>query len=98
MAERLRIEVAYVEPARQFLQALELPADATVAQALAASDLALQFPALDLESSKVGIFSRPATRETRLRDGDRVEVYRPLIANPKAARRERAEQAKPKRP
>lgn len=98
MAERLRIEVAYVEPGRQFLQVLELPADATVAQALAACDLALQFPGLDLAASKLGIFSRPATRETRLRDGDRVEVYRPLIANPKAARRERAEQARPKRP
>ncbi|TDR41963.1 hypothetical protein DFR29_10919 [Tahibacter aquaticus] len=93
MAERLRAEVAYVEPGRQFLQAVELPAGATVADALAACGLAQQFPQLDLASCKLGLFSRPATPATLLHEGDRVEVYRPLIANPKDVRRARAGKA-----
>ena len=93
MAEPLRVEVAYVEPGRQFLQAVELPAGATVADALAASGLAQQFPQLDLGNCKLGLFSRPATSVTLLRDGDRVEVYRPLVANPKDVRRARAGRA-----
>ncbi|GMV31554.1 MAG: hypothetical protein AMXMBFR59_36790 [Rhodanobacteraceae bacterium] len=91
MADRIRAEVAYVEPGRQFLQVLSLPAGATVGDALAASDLQQNFPALDVSSARVGVFSRPATRDTLLRDGDRVEVYRALIANPKEVRRQRAE-------
>lgn len=90
MAEAIRVEVAYVEPGRQFLQSLRLVAGATVADAVAASELRLRFPALDLEQGRFGIFSRPATPATRLQDGDRVEVYRPLIANPKEVRRQRA--------
>lgn len=90
MAEPIRVEVAYVEPGRQFLQSLHLADGATVADALAASDLRQRFPALDLQQGRFGIFSRPATPATRLQDGDRVEVYRPLIANPKEVRRQRA--------
>jgi uncharacterized protein len=97
MAEDLAVEVAYVEPGRQFLQALRLPAGATVADALAASELARQFPQLDLAQSRLGIFSRPATPATPLRDGDRVEVYRPLLANPKEVRRRRAEDSRPRK-
>lgn len=90
MAEAICVEVAYVEPGRQFLQSLRLAGGATLADAVAASDLRRQFPALDLERGRFGIFSRPAAPATRLRDGDRVEVYRPLIANPKDVRRQRA--------
>lgn len=90
MAERIRIEVAYVEPGREFLQALELPVGASVGDAISASHLKRNFPALDLDTARVGVFSRPATHETPLRDGDRVEVYRALIANPKEVRRQRA--------
>lgn len=90
MADGIRVEVAYVEPGRQFLQALTLPGGATVGDAVAASDLQRNFPALDVASARVGVFSRPATHATLLRDGDRVEVYRALIANPKEVRRQRA--------
>lgn len=90
MAERLRVEVAYVEPGRQFLQALDLVAGASVADAIAASALAERFPQLDIAALRAGVFSRPATRETVLRDGDRVELYRPLLADPKEVRRRRA--------
>ena len=93
MAERIAIEVAYVEPGRQFLQALTVPAGATVGDAIDASELRRNFPELDVDAARVGVFSRPATRETALRDGDRVEVYRALIANPKEVRRQRAVKA-----
>lgn len=94
MAERITVEVAYVEPGRQFLQALSVPVGATVADALAASALSRDVPTLDTGAARVGVFSRPATRETVLREGDRVEVYRALIANPKEVRRQRAVKAK----
>lgn len=90
MAERVRVEIAYVEPGRQFLQALDLAAGASIAEAIAASALAERFPLLDTASLRVGVFSRPATRDTLLRDGDRVELYRSLIADPKEVRRRRA--------
>lgn len=88
---RIRVEVAYVEPPREFLRAFELDAGATVAQAIAASGVADVFPALDTTQCKVGVFGRPATHDRVLRDGDRVEIYRPLIVNPKEARRRRAQ-------
>jgi len=94
MAERITVEVAYVEPGRQFLQTLSVPTGATVADALVASTLSRDVPALDIGAARVGVFSRPATRETVLRDGDRVEVYRALIANPKEVRRQRAGKGK----
>ncbi|MBL8298888.1 MAG: RnfH family protein [Rhodanobacteraceae bacterium] len=90
MADRIRVEVAYVEPGRQFLQALWLPLGGTVADAIAASDLQQNFPGLDLAAARTGIFSRPATHATLLREGDRVEIYRALIVNPKEVRRQRA--------
>ena len=93
MPERIRVEVACVEPPREFLRAVALEEGATVADAVAASGVAEAFPQLDVENCKVGIFSRPATRDRVLRDGDRVEIYRPLVVNPKEARRRRA--AKP---
>lgn len=95
MAERLQVEVAYVEPGRQFLQGVDLPVGATVADALAAVALQQHFPALDLAGTKLGIFSRPATLASVLRDGDRVEVYRPLQVDPKAVRRQRAARGAP---
>ena len=90
MADRIRVEVACVDPPRQFLRAVELDAGATVADAIAASGVADAFVPLDIAACKVGVFSRPATRDRVLVDGDRVEIYRPLVVNPKEARRRRA--------
>jgi putative ubiquitin-RnfH superfamily antitoxin RatB of RatAB toxin-antitoxin module len=91
MPERLRVEVAYVEPGRQFLRAVDVPDGATIADAIAASGVAEAFPGLDVAASKVGLFSRPATHDRVLRDGDRVEIYRPLLVDPKEVRRRRAQ-------
>ena len=90
MSERIRVEVACVEPPREFLRVVELDAGATLADAVAASGVAAEFPHLDVDACKVGVFSRAATRERLHADGDRVEIYRPLVVNPKEARRRRA--------
>ena len=79
---KLRIEVVRALPRRQDLVTLELEAGATVRTALAAAGLTA--------AHAVGIYGRRATLDTRLADGDRVEVYRPLQAEPQAARRRRA--------
>lgn len=86
----ISVTVALALPDRQEVVALSLEEGSTVADALARSDLARRFPDADLAAAPVGIWSRPCVRSTRLRDGDRVEVYRPLQADPKEMRRRRA--------
>jgi hypothetical protein len=78
--------------------ALRLPAGATLADALERSGLAIRHPNLDLSRAAVGIFGKRSDRATALADGDRVEVYRPLIVDPKKARRTRVSaSAKPRK-
>ncbi len=89
--DELRIQVCYAEPARQVLHELILPVGATITDALMKSGIAERLPAAELEACKVGIYGKLKTRETVLRDRDRVEIYRPLQADPKDARRRRAE-------
>ncbi len=90
-AGRLRVTVAYSPAAREVhAWALELPAGATVAQALAASGLAAAFPQLGGNPAPVGIWGRRVEPGDALRDQDRVEVYRPLQVDPKESRRHAA--------
>ncbi len=89
-ADPVAVEVAYALPHEQVLIALELPADSTIAHALAASRICERFPELELESAKVGVFGKHAGHDRVLRTGDRVEIYRPLLADPKERRRKRA--------
>ncbi|HEU4662903.1 MAG TPA: RnfH family protein [Dokdonella sp.] len=93
MAERITVEVAYAEPSRHFLRRLELDAGATIADAIEASGVAAAC-AIDPATLTSGIWSKPAPRTTVLGDGDRVELYRPLKADPKESRRRRAERAR----
>ena len=93
-AGAMAIEVAYVAPDASFLVALTLPAGATVNDAWLASGLAERVPGLVASDANVGVFSRRCTLATVLRDGDRVEVYRPLLVDPKDTRRQRAAQQK----
>jgi putative ubiquitin-RnfH superfamily antitoxin RatB of RatAB toxin-antitoxin module len=92
MAETIDVEVAYAEPGRQFLRRVAVPRGATIAEAIAASGLEAAF-AIDTADLAAGVWSKPAARDTRLADGDRVELYRPLAADPKEARRRRAAKA-----
>lgn len=95
--DRIRVEVAYALPDEQLLLSVDLPAGATVADALEASGIRERFPGLDLESAKVGIFGKLTRGDTVLKARDRVEIYRPLIADPKEVRRKRAAEGKPTR-
>lgn len=90
----IRVEVAYAQPGRPILRTLHLPAGSTVGEAIGACGLLAQCPEIDMNSNRVGIFGRLARLDTPLRNGDRVEIYRPLRADPKEARRRRAASAK----
>ncbi|MFP4129818.1 MAG: RnfH family protein [Halorhodospira sp.] len=83
-APRIYVSVAYVEGAEHFWRGLEVPAGTTAAQAVAESGLQQRFPHLDLQQLKLGVFSKPVKADRELEDGDRVEVYRPIIADPEA--------------
>jgi putative ubiquitin-RnfH superfamily antitoxin RatB of RatAB toxin-antitoxin module len=88
------IEIAYAEPQRGFVKPLRLSPGSCVADALRLAALDPDFSGVDFANSAVGIFGRPARREHVLQEGDRVEIYRPLAADPKDARRTRAREAK----
>ena len=91
MAEMLNVEVCYALPEKQLLIPVKLPAGATLQQALEASGILEKHREIDLKKNKFGIFAKLSKLDSALRDGDRVEIYRPLIADPKLARRTRAE-------
>ncbi|MGU3415713.1 RnfH family protein [Enterobacteriaceae bacterium C34A] len=93
MSAKISVEVVYALPEKQYLQKVSLAEGATVEQAIAASGIIRLRPEIDLASNKVGIWSRAVKLQDEVHDGDRVEIYRPLIADPKALRRQRAEKA-----
>ena len=86
----MRVAVVAALPERQEVVEVELPEGATLAEALERSGLQQRFPAIDFSTAPVGVWSRPCARDTVLREGDRVEVYRGLRADPKDMRRRRA--------
>lgn len=94
MAEMINIEVCYARRDKQALINLRLPEGATVQQALEASGLLQKYPEIDLKKNKFGVFAKLAKPDTVLRDRDRVEIYRPLIADPKEVRKRRAAEGK----
>lgn len=94
MPETLSVEVAYALPLRQELLRVQLPAGSTLQQAIEASGLLRKHPEIDLRKNKVGVFGKLVRLDAPLRDGDRVEIYRPLIADPKETRRKRADEGK----
>lgn len=87
---QIRVEVVCALPERQRVIALEVEEGCTVGEAVRRSGIAAEFPGLDLAAAPLGIFGRVVPGDQRLADGDRVEIYRPLIADPKAVRRARA--------
>jgi len=90
----IKVEVAYALPHEQLILQIEVEEGATVAQAIAASDLLQRFPAIDLATAKLGVFSKQVLLTHVLRHGDRIEIYRPLIIDPKEARLARAKKKK----
>ncbi|MDR1350650.1 MAG: RnfH family protein [Zoogloeaceae bacterium] len=86
----IQVEVIYALPDKQEAISLRLPPASSLHAALQASGLLEKYPEIDPENGKFGIFSKLAKADTLLRDRDRVEIYRPLIADPKQIRQQRA--------
>jgi len=86
----INIEVAYANPDQQIIIPLEVSLGTTAIQAVKISLIQEKFPGIDLEKTPLGIFSKKITPSCVLRDGDRVEIYRALLADPKARRRKSA--------
>ncbi len=92
--EKIKIELVYALPAEQTLLKLEVPKATTIAEAIKLSGILEKYPEIDLEKGKFGIFGKLSKADAVLRDKDRIEIYRPLIADPKEVRRKRAEEGK----
>jgi putative ubiquitin-RnfH superfamily antitoxin RatB of RatAB toxin-antitoxin module len=92
--EKIYVELVYALPAEQVLLKSEVPKGTTIAEAVKLSGILAKFPEIDLEKGKFGIFGKLSKVDTVLREKDRVEIYRPLIADPKEIRRKRAEEGK----
>lgn len=90
----INVEVAYALPTKQSIVDVAVQEGTTVQQAIEASNILEQFSEIDLKATKVGIWSRVVKLSDTLIDGDRIEIYRPLIADPKEIRKRRAEKAK----
>ncbi|MFZ4699902.1 MAG: RnfH family protein [Candidatus Methylumidiphilus sp.] len=86
----MRIEVAYAKPDGQIILTLDLPEGTTAEAAIIHSGILQRFPEIDLAQNKIGIFSKLCKLDQQLKAGGRVEIYRPLLADPKEARRDRA--------
>lgn len=94
MADSIHIEVVYALAERQDVIPLTVADGTTLRQAIEASGLPAKYPEIDLAKGKFGIYSKLAKPDTVLRDRDRVEIYRPLIADPKEVRKQRAAEGK----
>ncbi len=88
------IEVVYARPDEQILLKLTAEPGITLQEAVERSGILKEYPEIDLEKVKVGIFGKAAKKDAVLKSGDRVEIYRPLIADPKEARKKRAAEGK----
>jgi putative ubiquitin-RnfH superfamily antitoxin RatB of RatAB toxin-antitoxin module len=94
MAEILNIEVCYASPAKQELVRLKLPEGTSLQQALEVSGLLAKYPEIDIKKNKFGIWNKLSKLDSVLRNQDRVEIYLPLIADPKEVRKQRAAEGK----
>lgn len=85
----LHVEIAYALSEKQVLIALDVEEGATIRQAIERSGILERIPGIDLAKERVGVFGKTARLDAALRDGDRVEIYRPLVSDPGEARRRR---------
>lgn len=88
--KQINIEIAYALPDRYYLKSFKVDEGTMIQTAILQSGILQQFTEIDLRENKVGIYSRPAKLNDQLKDGDRIEIYRPLLADPKEIRRKRA--------
>jgi putative ubiquitin-RnfH superfamily antitoxin RatB of RatAB toxin-antitoxin module len=90
----VRVEIAYARPDEQVILAIEVPEGTTVEQAIIQSRIQERFPEINLQVAKVGIFGKLSKLVATVRSGDRIEIYRPLLADPKEVRKRRAAEGK----
>jgi putative ubiquitin-RnfH superfamily antitoxin RatB of RatAB toxin-antitoxin module len=88
-AARISVEVVYALPGRQTVITLTIPPNASVSDAIRASGIAIKHPEIDADAGAVGIFGKQVSLDTQPLAGDRIEIYRPLEADPKQSRRAR---------
>lgn len=93
-AQKIVVEVAYAYPEKCFLKKIELDAPISIQNVILQSGVLEKYTEINLRENKIGIFSRPAKLTDLVENGDRVEIYRPLLADPKEIRRQRAEKQK----
>ena len=94
MSETISVEVVYALPQKQEIFTVKLPSGASARQAVEASGVLQKYPEIDLAKNKLGVFAKLTKPDAPLRDRDRVEIYRPLIADPKEVRKQRAAEGK----
>jgi putative ubiquitin-RnfH superfamily antitoxin RatB of RatAB toxin-antitoxin module len=94
MADPITVEVVYALKDKQELVALKLPVGVTAREAVERSGLLAKFSGIDLAKNKLGVFAKLVKPDLVLRDRDRVEIYRPLLADPKEVRKQRAAEGK----
>lgn len=92
--DKMPVEVAYALADRQVILVVEVAPDATLEDAIRASGILEQYPDIDLAKNRVGVFGKLGKPGDILHAGDRVEIYRPLIADPKQVRKQRAAEGK----
>jgi hypothetical protein len=97
-AKLITVEVAYALPDEQVILSLEVPDNTSVEQAVKRSGILERYPQINLDNDKVGIFGKICKMDATLSHKDRIEIYRPLIADPKESRRQKAEMEKKKKP
>jgi putative ubiquitin-RnfH superfamily antitoxin RatB of RatAB toxin-antitoxin module len=90
MAERIRVGIVYADPQMQIEKWVDVPADSTAGEAITASGIASSLPS-GFTPAAIGIYGSIVEEHYRVRDGDRIELYRPLVVDPKEARRRRAQ-------
>jgi putative ubiquitin-RnfH superfamily antitoxin RatB of RatAB toxin-antitoxin module len=91
MNEKIKAQVCYLTPDAQRLHHVILPLGVTIKEAIVQSGILNEAPEIDLAIFPVGIYSKKKSLDTEVREGDRVEIYRPLVADPKESRRRRAQ-------
>ena len=92
--ETINIEVAYATPDEQIIKAINVDVGTTAEAALIQSGMLSRFSEIDLNDNKIGVFGKVIKKDAVLKSGDRIEIYRPLIADPKEIRRKRAAEGK----
>ena len=94
MNDLITLEVAYGIPKKQIIISFQAPKDISVKEAIVLSGIEKKFKEIDLSKNQLGIFGKITSLETKLKHKDRIEIYRPLIADPKEIRRKRADSVK----